>query len=115
MVRLKQSKRDKKIVGGPYRTHPLEANKTLDARENLVFPIVAPDGTEVWPKRQWLWSKERVREALDNNEIEFAKSNDGGWSVQTKQYLKLEDGSIRRGKLQSIIDDVILNMGQMKF
>ena len=96
---------------GPYRTHPLEANKTLDARENLVFPIVAPDGTEVWPKRQWLWSKERVREALDNNEIEFAKSNDGGWSVQTKQYLKLEDGSIRRGKLQSIIDDVYTQHG----
>ena len=32
---------------GPYRTHPLEANKTLDARENLVFPITAPDGTSV--------------------------------------------------------------------
>ena len=96
---------------GPYRTHPLEANKTLDARPNLVFPIPAPDGEEVWPKRQWLWGRERVETALKNNELEFVRDRDGGWSVQTKQYLRLEDGSVRRGKLLSIIDDVYTQHG----
>ena len=46
---------------GPYRTQPLEAAKSLDSRENLIYPIPAPDGTEIWPQRQWLWSKETLR------------------------------------------------------
>ena len=96
---------------GPYRTHPLEANKTLDARPILVFPIPAPDGEEVWPKRQWLWGRERVEAALKNDELEFVRDRDGGWSVQTKQYLRYEDGTIRRGKLLSIIDDVYTQHG----
>lgn len=35
---------------GPYRTHPLEATKSMGDRKNLVFPITAPDGTKVMPK-----------------------------------------------------------------
>ena len=96
---------------GPYRTHPLEANKTLDARPNLVFPIPTPDGNQVWPKRQWLWGKERVDSALKNGELEFVRDRDGKWSVQTKQYLRHSDGSLRRGKLLSIIDDVYTQHG----
>lgn len=49
---------------GYYRTHPLEAVKSFDIRENLNFPVTAPDGTEVYPKRQWRWSKARFEEAL---------------------------------------------------
>ena len=30
---------------GYYRTHPLEAVKSFDIRENLNFPVTAPDGT----------------------------------------------------------------------
>jgi adenine-specific DNA-methyltransferase len=37
-------------------------------RPNLIFPITAPDGSKVNPKRQWLWSKERVEKALEKNE-----------------------------------------------
>jgi adenine-specific DNA-methyltransferase len=56
---------------GGYRTHPLEGMKSFDTRENLRFPVTAPDGTEVWPKRQWCWGKETFDEALSKNEVEF--------------------------------------------
>lgn len=96
---------------GPYRTHPLEATKSMGARPNLVFPIPAPDGTLVRPRRQWLWSKERVAQALERGELEFLKGRDGQWSVHTKQYLTEEDGTQRKGKAQSIIDDVYTQHG----
>lgn len=96
---------------GAYRTHPLEATKSMGERKNLVFPIQAPDGSLVNPKRQWLWGKERVTEALEKGELEFIKDRNGGWSVHTKQYLKEEDGTIRQGKPFSIIDDVYSQHG----
>lgn len=96
---------------GPYRTHPLEATKSMGERKNLVFAIKSPDGEDVWPKRQWLWSKERVEEALRKGEVEFIKGKDGNWSVHSKQYLKDENGEIRQGKAFSIIDDVYSQHG----
>ena len=103
-------KDEKHETRGPYRTHPLEAGKAVGERKNLVFSIVAPDKTEIWPKRQWYWSKERVREALKNKELEFVKGKDG-WTVHTKQYLKDENGEIRSQKAFSIIDDVYTQHG----
>lgn len=103
-------KDEKYTVRGAYRTHPLEATKSMGERKNLVFPIPAPDGTEIYPKRQWLWSKERTMQALKNNELEFIKSR-GGWTVHTKQYLKDEDGKQRESKAFSIIDDVYTQHG----
>ncbi|MBS3918729.1 MAG: site-specific DNA-methyltransferase [Deltaproteobacteria bacterium] len=96
---------------GPYRTHPLEATKSMGERKNLVFPIPAPDGTKVMPKRQWLWSKERVEEALTKSEIAFLKDKDGNWSIHPKQYLRDENGSLRQGKAFSIIDEVFTQHG----
>ena len=96
---------------GPYRTHPLEAGKAVDARPNLVFPIDAPDGTKINPKRQWYWSSERVRIAMLNNELEFLKDKQGGWTVHSKQYLKDENGSTRQAKAFSIIDNVFSQHG----
>ena len=105
------SKRDSKYVTrGGYRTHPLEAGKAMDARPNLIYPIPAPDGTMIMPKKQWLWSKERVMEALKNDDIEFVMGKDG-WVVSSKQYLREEDGSIRPAKMLSIIDDVYTQHG----
>jgi adenine-specific DNA-methyltransferase len=95
---------------GPYRTHPLEAGKAVGERKNLVFAIKAPDGTEIWPKRQWYWSRDRVQQALKNNELDFVKGKDG-WTVHTKQYMKNEDGELRSGKAFSIIDDVYTQHG----
>lgn len=97
-------------IRGKFRTHPLEATKSMGDRPNLVFPIAAPDGTQVMPKRQWLWSKERVQEALKTDEIYFVKGKEG-WSVHTKQYLKDTDGNVRSGKMQSLIDDVYTQHG----
>ena len=95
---------------GPYRTHPLEAMKSFGERQNLVYPFIAPDGSEIWPKRQWRWSKETADVALSNGEVEFVKVKDG-WTVHSKQYLKHEDGSIRTAKAFSIIDDVYSQHG----
>lgn len=97
--------KDAKIATrGPFRVKPLEATKSMDRRENLVYMIPAPDGTEVWPKRQWWWARERAYEALNNDELYFTKSKDGSWSIQYKQYLRDEEGNERLRKPTSIID-----------
>ncbi|MEO5909528.1 MAG: site-specific DNA-methyltransferase [Pelobium sp.] len=96
---------------GGYRTHPLEATKSMGERKNLVYDIPGPEGQIISPKRQWLWGKERTFEALKNNEIEFIKDKDGGYSVHTKQYLIEESGDLRQGKAFSIIDNVFTQHG----
>ncbi len=96
---------------GPYRTHPLEATKSMGERKNLVFPITGPDGVPILPQRQWLWSKERAAEALEKGELEFIKGRDGKFTVHTKQYLRDDDGAMRQGKPFSIIDDIYTQHG----
>ncbi|MGG7666998.1 site-specific DNA-methyltransferase, partial [Dyadobacter sp. BHUBP1] len=96
---------------GGYRTHPLEGMKSFDTRENLKFPVTAPDGTQVWPKRQWRWGKETFEEALSKNEVEFSKAKDGTWVLSSKQYLKDENGEVRKTKPFSLIDDVFTQHG----
>jgi adenine-specific DNA-methyltransferase len=98
-------------VRGLYRTHPLEATKSVERRENLVYPIPGPNGEEIWPKRQWWWEKERTLEALKRGELEFVTGNDGSLTVHSKQYLKDRDGSIRKTKPFSIIDNVFTQHG----
>jgi adenine-specific DNA-methyltransferase len=95
---------------GPYRIKPLEATKSMDARPNLVFPIPAPDGTEVMPKRQWWWSKDRVMRTLSENGLHFTKTKTG-WSISYKQYLIGEDGEARGVKPFSIIDGIYTQQG----
>jgi len=96
---------------GYYRTHPLEAVKSFDVRENLRFSVVAPDSTAVYPKRQWRWSKERFHEALSKDEVIFNKNKDGEWVLYSKQYLNEENGEQRKTKAQSVIDDVFTQEG----
>ncbi|WP_035240138.1 site-specific DNA-methyltransferase [Desulfobacter vibrioformis] len=100
---------------GGYRTHPLEAMKSFDDRDNLNFPIRTPNGDTVWPKRQWRWSKERVDVALERNEIEFSQDKDGNWILSSKQYLKDESGEIRKTKPFTIIDDIYTQHGTNQF
>lgn len=96
--------RDEKFESrGPYRLQPLEAAKSMDARPNLVYPIPSPDGKEVWPKRQWLWKRERALEALHANELVFS-SNANSYTVAYKQYLKDDTGEERGAKPTSILD-----------
>jgi len=96
---------------GPFRTQPLEAGKSMGDRVNLVSSIPAPDGSMVLPKRQWIWSEERISAALEKGEIGFTKDNQGNWSVFIKQYLKDEAGAVRETKLFSIIDNVFTQNG----
>jgi adenine-specific DNA-methyltransferase len=106
------TKKDEKYAErGGYRTHPLEATKSMGERKNLVYEIPSPGGQIISPKRQWLWGKERALKALGNNELEFIKDKDGGYTVHTKQYLKEENGDLRQGKAFSIIDNVYTQHG----
>lgn len=109
--RYYKQKDDNFETRGKYRTHPLEATKSMGERKNLVFSIKGPNGEDIFPKRQWLWSKDRVEKALASGEIDFLKGKDGAWSVHSKQYLYDEAGNIRQGKFFSIIDDVYSQHG----
>jgi adenine-specific DNA-methyltransferase len=109
--RYYKSKDENFELRGPYRTHPLEATKSMGDRKNLIFPIPGPDKNEIFPKRQWLWSRDTVEKALKKNEIAFLKDKDGNWSAHSKQYLKNEKGEIREIKAFSLIDDIFTQHG----
>jgi len=94
---------DKYAERGPYRLKPLEATKSMDRRENLVYPVPLPWGGEVLPKRQWWWSRERVTRALENDELHFLRKGESV-SVSYKQYLRDEEGETRGQKPFSVID-----------
>lgn len=86
--------------GRRYYTKPLRAmgsgDDTREARPTLYFPITAPDGTAVYPKRQdgvdgrWRWSQERVQR--DADKLEWVKSKNG-WNPYYKIYA--EEGKQR--------------------
>ena len=100
---------DEKIeTRGPYRLQPLATN-SMDARPNLRYAIPY-DGEEIWPEKQWQWSKDRVLAALENNELVIRKVREN-WSVNYKQYLKDPEGEERRAKLYSIIDSIYTQQG----
>ena len=78
--------------GKRYYLKPLRYMGTADAREdrpNLYFPIIAPDGTEVFPIKtdgsagRWRWSKEKVE--ASKHLIDFTKGR-SGWSVYYRIY-----------------------------
>ncbi len=69
----KHNKKDAKYeLRGTYRTQPVQTN-SLGDRPNLVYPILYK-GEEIWPNKQWVWSKERMEEAIKNNNVEFTES-----------------------------------------
>lgn len=86
---------------GPYRTQPLWTN-SMDERKNLRYGIPYKN-EEIWPEKQWQWEKPRVLKALEDDGLEFVKS-DTGYSVYYKQYLYDEDGDERSSKLFSVLD-----------
>lgn len=56
---------------------------------SLDYPIIAPDGSEIWPIGQrgvsfWLWSKEHVEAERDS--LKFIKDKEGNWKVYKKVY-----------------------------
>lgn len=98
-------------VRGPYRLQPL-ATRSMDARPNLRYPIIY-DGKEIWPEKQWQWSKERVEKAIKNDLI-VIKERKGKFSVDFKQYLKDRHGKERKGKPFSIIEGIYTQHGTLE-
>ena len=87
---------------GPYRLQPL-ATTSMDDRPNLRYPIVLADGREIWPEKQWQWSKDRVERALANDELVITEKGQK-LTVSYKQYLRDPSGEERRRKPVSIIN-----------
>lgn len=79
--------------GRRYYLKPLRAmggqGDSREARPTLYYPIVAPDGTEVWPVRQdgtdgaWRWTSTKVESESDR--IEWINGRNG-WSVNYRIY-----------------------------
>lgn len=86
---------------GPYRTQPL-ATRSLGDRPNLVYPVIYK-GQEIWPNKQWVWSKERMLDSIDKGYVDFTENN-GSYSIRSKQYLYDENGEKRRGKPMSLMN-----------
>lgn len=99
---------DKHKIRGPYRKQPL-ATTSMDNRPNLQFPIIW-NGNEIWPEKQWQWSKERIEAALKNDVLVISKRK-GKWVVDYKQYLKDENGKIRSSKPYSILEGPYTQIG----
>ena len=93
---------------GPYRLQPL-ATTSMDNRPNLKYPLYH-ERHEVWPAKQWFWSRERALEAQANNELVFSEKN-GKWTVNYKQYLNGADGTQRKSKPYSIITGIYTQAG----
>jgi adenine specific DNA methylase Mod len=85
---------------GGYITQPL-ATKSKDDRPNLVYPLLH-NGVEIFPDKQWIWSKERMLEAYEKGWLQINEKNNK-YSVRFKQYLKDENGNVRKSKPISIL------------
>ena len=91
---------DKVKTRGGFITQPL-ATRSKDDRPNLVYPLVH-NGIEIWPDKQWIWSRDRLFAAYKNGDLVINEKN-GKYSVRFKQYLKDESGEYRKGKPLSLI------------
>lgn len=99
---------EKYPLRGPYRLQPL-ATTSMDSRPNLRYPLYF-ENNEVWPEKQWQWSKSRALEAQENGELVFSRRN-GKWTVNYKQYLKDINGNERKSKPYSIITGIYTQQG----
>jgi len=77
---------------GKYRLNKLDRG-SKHYSESLDYPIVAPDGTEIFPggnpndKRWiWTWSKDKVKWGIERGYIVFKKDKYGSWKVYYKEY-----------------------------
>ncbi|QAB14608.1 site-specific DNA-methyltransferase [Hydrogenovibrio thermophilus] len=87
---------------GGFFTQPLMTT-SMDDRPNLQYEI-EHQGIAIKPTKQWVWSKERLLKAIEDDEVVFNKKPDGTFSVRAKQYLKDEYGNERKGKPTSLMN-----------
>lgn len=97
------NKKDEKYEKrGGYFTQPLMTT-SMDDRPNLQYDIEY-QGEIIKPSKQWVWAKERLLKAIENNEVVFNKKTDGSYSVRYKVYLIDENGVKRKGKPLSLLN-----------
>ena len=114
-LRASYNKTDEKYsIRGGYTTQPL-ASTSKGARANLMYSI-EHDGETILPPKggRWVWSKEKFDKAYQNKEIVINKTKEG-WSVRFKNYLKDENGKLRKGTQLSIITNVFNQEGSKEF
>lgn len=84
--------------GRPYYLKPLRAmgaDGHRAKRPSMYFPIIAPDGTEIFPQNpdgtdsRWRWGKERVEK--DSALLEWVKTKKG-WSLYFRIYFENSSG-----------------------
>jgi len=84
--------------GRPYYLKPLRAMGQADRREDrpsMYYPIIAPDGQEVYPTKQdgsdgrWRWASKKVEE--EQWRIEWTNTK-GGWSPNFRVYADNSEG-----------------------
>ena len=96
------------LTRGKYKLVGLNKTGTVnDLRPNLMYDIVAPDGTIIKPRPRWRWSKEMFENGIKEKRIVF-KENNRKWTVYYKQYLNEDNKgkAIERGNLiKTILDD----------
>ena len=77
-------------TGKKYKWDSLWNVGGLSYSKSLDYPIIAPDGSEIWPIGErgvsfWLWSKEHVEKERD--ELKFSKDEKSGqWKVYKKVF-----------------------------
>lgn len=78
-------------------------------RPSMFFPITAPDGSEVYPKRadgsdgRWRVSEASVQRLLDDDDLDFVRDETGEWKV----YRKIREGTVT----SSAADSLLLDLG----
>ncbi|EPX4079030.1 site-specific DNA-methyltransferase [Escherichia coli] len=84
--------------GNPYYLKPLRAMGQADKREDrptMYFPLVAPDGTEIFPKRQdgtdgrWRWGVQKIDQ--EKWRIDWSKGRNG-WTPYFRVYADSSSG-----------------------
>ena len=89
--RLYKERDEFEIERGRFYITQLNKN-SLQYSDSLNYPIIGPDGKEIWPGGGfddkvwiWRWSKTKVRWGIENGYIVFKKSGDA-YKVYTKSY-----------------------------
>ncbi len=88
---------DKEDENGIYLIRPLRRTGGEDRREDrptMYYPLIAPDGTEVFPiapagyESRWICGKEKFEELNKANLIEWKQNGNNEWIVYQKFYLE---------------------------
>ena len=97
------NKKDSKFESrGGYFTQPLMTT-SMDDRPNLQYEIQY-NGDVIKPIKQWVWGKERLLKAIEDENVVFNQKADGTYSVRHKVYLIDDDGQKRKGKPLSLMN-----------